>query len=245
MEKIIYALWQRESQPPERFQQNVLGGVVEAVQPFIHGLRINLPDNTVSGGTSLRASSTRPAMSGLIQLWVDSASDIFRFKLDEVMESVSVRFAAWLAVESTVIPNTSHVPTPPNRTDGFSQIAFLGRPPRLTAEAWQYIWQAEHTQVAMSTQSQFEYIQNLLIRPLTHDAPPYVAMIEECYPIEALVDEAVFFNAVGDPDKLEKNRVRLWESCDRFIDRNRLDCFPTSQFDLKPIRELNACMHRV
>lgn len=98
--------------------------------------------------------------------------------------------------------------------------------------AWRDIWERQQTQVAVDTQANFEYVQNLVVRPLTYGAPAFAAMVEECFPAAALHDEAVYFDAVGDPARLAEHQRLMMESCARFIDFDRIDCIPTSQYDV-------------
>ena len=60
------------------------------------------------------------------------------------------------------------------------------------------------------------------MRALTEDAPPWDAIVEERFPAEALESREVYFDAVGDPARLEANMARMAESCGRFIDFSRL-----------------------
>ena len=89
---------------------------------------------------------------------------------------------------------------------------------------------------AVDTQSNFEYVQNLIVRPLSYGAPAYVAMVEECFPAAALTDDAVYFDAADAPARLAENQQLMMESCARFIDFDRIDCIPTSQFDIRPFQ---------
>jgi ketosteroid isomerase-like protein len=58
--------------------------------------------------------------------------------------------------------------------------------------------------------------------------------------LEAMTDPAVFFDAVGDQDKLRRNVQAMMDSCSRFIDRNEasgqhmIDVVPTSQYVIRP-----------
>jgi hypothetical protein len=94
----------------------------------------------------------------------------------------------------------------------------LTKPAHLSWGEWRRIWQGSHTSVAINTQSSFRYVQNLVLRPLTAGAPPYAAIVEECFPIEAARDLHVFFDAVGDEARLARHMSAMAESCDRFMD---------------------------
>ena len=58
---------------------------------------------------------------------------------------------------------------------------------------------------------------------------------EGAFPIEALTDPLVFFDArgrdgEGDQEKFETNLAIMMESCGRFIEPGTIDVFPSSQF---------------
>lgn len=233
MEKIIYALWKEGAEENARFNARLLGDIASRLGDTTHALRINIQDDSVANGSSPRLISTRPLMDAVIQLWLPSANQPERAATDAIIADAAPRHAAWLVSESTVIANTRHPTSPGERTSGFSQIVFLGLPPRLSWQGWRDAWQRQHSAVAVDTQSNFEYVQNLVVRPLSYSAPAYVAMVEECFPAAALTDQAVYFDAVGDAARQAENQRLMMESCARFIDFDRIDCIPTSQFDFR------------
>lgn len=122
----------------------------------------------------------------------------------------------------------------PGRVAGMCQIAFLQMPPRLAREEWLKIWLQSHTQVAIETQSTFSYRQNIVAIPESGgEWPQYDAIVEENFPAAALTDRLAFFAASGDKEKFRKNQDRMVESCLRFIDFDRFECVPMSEYILK------------
>ncbi len=121
---------------------------------------------------------------------------------------------------------------PGERLPGLYTVAFLEQPDFLTYDEWGQRWQDQHTTVAIETQSTFLCIQNVLVRPLTADAPPWVAIVEEAFPGAAATDPMVFYNAGGSPDTLKAHQTRMLESCQRFIDFSRFETHPTSTYVL-------------
>ena len=231
MEKIIYALW--ADQDRASFNAALLAELAPKLSALgAKHLRVNVHDDAVSAGAVLIQKATDPQFDAAIQFWLPSANPIFREAVDDCIAAHCRRFAAWLVVESTIIANHQHRPASGKRTEGFSQLAFLTKPARLSWEQWRVIWQTSHTQVAIDTQSNFEYVQNLVVRPLTEDAPDFVAIVEECFPLAAVTDPLIFFDAAGDQDKFDRNLATMMQSCDRFIDRGSIDVILTSQFDL-------------
>jgi hypothetical protein len=233
VEKLVAALWKPEAQSAADFNAALLGPLAAQLQAAgSQHLRFNLQDATVAPGAKLRQVNTKPQMHAIAQFWLPSANTRFRGAIDAALAAHSDRVAAWIAVESTIIANVAHPVVPGERTWGFSQATFLGRPPRLSHDDWRRIWQTTHTEVAIATQANFEYVQHVLVQPLTADAPDFAGFVEECFPIEALSDPQVFFDAVGDAAKFDRNLASMMESCGRFIDFDRIDVLITSQFNL-------------
>lgn len=235
MEKIIYALWRDASVSRQAFNQGLLEGLSAELVPLVHAIRFNLQDAAVEGATAPRYASTAPQMEAFIQLWVDSAVNSFRQPIDDLIAKHVSRREGWLVSESAVLRNTSISYALGERMPAYNHMAVISVPPRLTWRAWQDRWQNHHTMVAVETQSNFEYLQNLIVRPLTYGAPPYAAFIEESFPPEAMLDDAVFHDAAGDPARHAENAEKLYNSTFSFVDEGWFDLVPTSQYDMKRI----------
>jgi len=232
MEKIIAALWAPADEARESYAGRVLAGLPGALIAAGAGqVRINLRDDAVRAGDALVQTWQTPQQAAIAQFWLPSANARFRTDIDAALAAHSDRFALWLVTESTIIANTAHRPIAGQRTWGWSQASFIGFRSDMTRTAVLDHWHGHHTRVAIETQSNFEYVQNLIVRPLTADAPDYGAFVEECFPIEALDHPAVFFDAVGDAAKFEANLATMMGSCRGFIDFTRNDVIPTSQYD--------------
>jgi hypothetical protein len=232
MEKIIYALWKTESMAAEIFNSRLHSRLAPALAAQVLRLRLNLRDEAVQGGTSPCFSAFNPSPDAVIQLWVNTAYPLARTGIDAAMAEHCGRYGAWLVCESTPLPNADYPPQPGERTPGFSQIAFVLRPPGMTHEAWRDAWQNFHTRLALDTQSTFEYVQNLVVRPLIHNGPEVWAIVEECFPAEALTDRTIYYASPGNLQGADKNEAAMMQSVARFIGENGCDVFPTSQFEV-------------
>lgn len=231
MEKVICLLWAGESAGRARFNAALLERLPGALaQAGASGIRLNLEDETVAAGAHLRQSRGSRQHDAVVQFWLPSANRLLRESVDRVLDAACDRWHGWVVAESTIIANTAHPAAPGERTPGWAQMAFLTLPEHLSHGEWLALWQDSHTQVAIETQANFEYVQNLVVRVLTADAPPYVAIVEECFPEAALTDPFVFFDAVGNPARFQANLDRMMASCDRFITRGTIDVIPTGQY---------------
>ena len=231
MEKVVYVVWRERQTSPEEFARRLRGEVAEQLLALgARGVQVNVADAAVEPAAGLRQANLQPLMDGTVSLWLDSAIAQFRRPFDEVIAAAVERLAAYLVTESVPIRNTRFPAAPGERTHGFAQLAFLSRPPRLTHEAWLDIWHNRHTQVAIDTQDNFQYVQNVVVRALTRGAPAIDAIVEECFPPAAMTDPLSFFDAPGDEEKFLRNLAAMMESCDRFIDYDKIDVLPTSQY---------------
>lgn len=232
MEKVIAALWAPDGEPREAFGARVLATLPDAlVAAGARHVRINIRDEAVKPGEALVQSWQAPQQAAIAQFWLPSANARFRGAIDAALAAHSARFALWLVAESSIIPNTAHPVGPGQRTWGWSQASFISFRPDLARTAAIEHWHGHHTRVAIETQANFEYVQNLIVRPLTADAPAYDAFVEECFAIEALEQPGVFFDAVGNADRFQANLATMMDSCQSFIDFSRIDIIPTTQFD--------------
>ena len=231
MEKLVCLIWRHSAEERAAFNARLLAHLPPALATAgASGLRINLEDEIAAKGAHLRQSRGDVQHDAVVQFWLPSANALFRVEVDAALTAQGARWCGWVVAESTIIANSAHSAVAGKRTAGWSQMAFLVRPERLSHEQWLAAWQDRHTLVAIETQSNFEYVQNLIVRPLMAGCPPYAAVVEECFPEAALTDPLVFFDAVGDPAKFRANLDRMMASCDAFIDRGTIDVIPTGQY---------------
>ena len=48
-----------------------------------------------------------------------------------------------------------------------------------------------------------------------------------------MIHHIVFYDSVGDEAKLKDRRQQMMKSCRRFIDFDKIDCTPTSEYVMK------------
>ena len=229
MEKLVYLLWKPEAASCDAFRDQLLG--VAAKELLAAGalrLQINVSDSAVAAAAPMRMMNTRPLPDALVALSLHTHLD--RKGAEQALAAAAPRVAGYLVLESEPIVNAEQRAKEGERTPGYSQLALIQRPPRLDAEHWLQIWQGSHTRVAKETQSTFRYVQNVVVRTLTYGAPRFDALVEECFPSVAMTSQHAFYDATGDDAKLDANRKRMLESSGRFIDFDRIDVIPMSEY---------------
>jgi hypothetical protein len=232
MDKVIALLWGPAGTAAEAFAAQLKATLPPLLKAAgAQHIRLNLEDAISGKGAHLRQSRGPRQHDAVVQFGYSGLRETLPEPICAALSRASERWHAWQVTASHIIANTRHPAQAGERTSGWAQMAFLTLPERLTHAEWRSLWQDRHTAVAIETQANFEYVQNLIERPLSPGAPPYVAIVEECFPEAALTDPFVFFDAVGDPEKFKANLDRMMESCDRFIDRGTIDVIPTGQYN--------------
>jgi hypothetical protein len=232
MEKLAYLLWKPEDASADEFRDELLGETAKALLGAgALRLQVNVADSAVAPAASMRMLNTRPLPDALVTLALHTHLD--RKPVERALAAAAPRIAGYLVLESEPIVNTKQRARDGERTPGYSQLALIQRPPRLDAEHWLQIWQGSHTAVAKETQSTFRYVQNRVVQTLTYGAPRFDAIVEECFPAAAMTSQHAFYDAIGDDAKLDANRRRMLESSTRFIDFDRIDVIPMSEYVLR------------
>lgn len=233
MEKLVYLLWNDPARPTALWRESVRVELAHALAELgARGLQLNLVDDDVATGAGLRIV-TQPPPDGVMMFWLPSAN--FRADCERLLRQAHTRIAGYLVTESTVQDGVSYR-SEGQRSQGFSLLGFLQRPPRLSEAEWLRIWLGSHTAVAVETQASFRYVQNVVTRRLSEDGPPLDALVEEGFPTAALTSPHAFYDADGDEAKYQHRLQRMMESCHRFIDFDRINSLPTSEYLISDFR---------
>ncbi len=231
MEKLIYALWRPAAIDSETWSAALRETVSERlIVAGARGIQVNVADDAVASAM-VRMSTFDQPIEATISIWVDTAADTPRAEIDATVVSASERVAGYLVTES--VPMGSPPTDAGSRTPGFANLAFLRRPAHLDRAQWLERWQGQHTKIAVTTQSTFGYVQNVVVRPVTAAAPPIDAIVEELFPAEAMTDFHVFFDTGGSNDELNRRMTAMTASVANFSGEDApLDVVPTSRYVL-------------
>jgi hypothetical protein len=229
VEKLVYALWKRQEDSDEAFQAEVLGDTAgRLLEQGARSLRVNLVDGFVAHTKAVRITKLDPPLAGMLSFWVDSARE--REPLERTIAAATSRFAGYLVAESVATPNTTHVAPLGERTPGINVVACIEKPAWIDWEAWLERWLDRHRQVAVETQCTYAYVRNVVVRRLGAAAPPWSGIVEEGFPAAAVTDPMQWYCTGGSPEKLQQNVQRMIESCRSFLELERVESHPMSEY---------------
>ena len=73
-------------------------------------------------------------------------------------------------------------------------------------------------------------MRNEVVRPLTEAAPAWGGIVEEGFPLAALEDPQAFYDAAGDDAKYQDHLKQMVDSCNAFLDMQKVDSHPMSEY---------------
>jgi hypothetical protein len=190
----------------------------------VERLQLNLDDEAVAAAMRIPVFD-RP-IAAIISVWLADGAD--PAAVNVVVGQVAERHHGWRIVERRPID-------PPeswdgSRADTLANVAVLRRPDELTQDEWLHRWLVDHTPIAMATQATFGYVQNIVVEPVTDEAPYVSAFVEELFPSEAITDMHAFYGSGGDDAELNDRLTRLMASVARIGADRDLDLVPSSRY---------------
>jgi hypothetical protein len=227
MEKIVFKLWRSDSDSLEKFKKSLLVDLPKTLESLISELQINIVDEDVNEAAALAQINYSQNPDAIV--FTKVASQYYSENIISILQSFATKVEGFIVSESIILQDDSK-DHQGKRSEGFSQVVFLEKPLEMTEFDWFDHWTHHHTKIAIETQSSFTYIQNTVVRPLQKDSPNFIAVIEECFPSEAMSNPSIFYNAENNSELLLKNTELMMDSCSRFIDFQKIEVIPTSRY---------------
>lgn len=228
MEKLASVLWKPGDRSDAQFARALLALAPELEKRGAAGLAIDVVDEAVAAGTKVRVGRMDPPKAAVAFYWLDEADA--RTPIEELLSQVASRVESFLLVESVPLRNTSQVAPLGQRTPGFNLVTCIEPKPGLARDEFIALWHVEHRRCALETQSTFCYVRNEIVRAFGRDAPPWAAIVEESFPIEALTDPRVWYRWEGSEEQFRRHRQWMIESCVAFLDLAKVESHPMSEY---------------
>jgi hypothetical protein len=191
-------------------------------------LKLSVVDSAVAAGSGIRITPAgERAKDAFVSFWLEQSQE--RAAFEDVLRAACDALHGFLVVESCPMVNVQHTAPPGGRTPGFSLVTCIVPRQGLDYDEFVHLWYTKQRDMACETQSTFGYIRNEIVRPLTPDAPDWAAIVEEAFPSGALDDPYVFYDAVGDEERLKANGKRMLDTVALFLALDRVSSHPMSE----------------
>lgn len=228
MEKLVYVLWRGSSASAEDFSRDLRASAAGWPRLGAGRVAVNVVDRFVEPALSVRLTHLDPPPAAVVSFWLNACDD--RAPIEAELVRCADRIAGYLAVESVPLVNTTRKAALGERTPGINMVALIERPERIPYDRWIEHWHGHHKRVALETQCTYAYVRNVVVRPLTPDAPPWAGIVEEGFPTEAVTDPMLWYRADGSQEILQENMGRMIESVQAFLDIDKVESHPMSEY---------------
>ena len=225
MEKLAYLIHQPIEYPAAELRNSLLEEVVPTLrQNGASQVGVSIEDEYVAEGKAVTIRRADPPVRALITFWMQNSDD--RKPCEAILHQHAARLDGYLVVESRPLV---HQPPVGERAPGTNLVTTIKKRSDIGQAEFMDLWNEEHKQVALETQSTFGYVRNAIVRALTPNAAPWDGIVEESFPIEALTDPLVWYNT-KDEKEYQARLARMIASVTAFLDLENMESTPTSEY---------------
>jgi hypothetical protein len=239
MEKLIYLLWAPRPAEADHFRRRLLDEVAPRLLELgAAKLSMDIDDAESDVPTPVPLPDGELPLVGVVSFWMECHDR--RGPFEKVLATVGERQAGYLVTESLYTDYGDNEFAKRRdwpdgvRSPGLVMVTLLEKPERLTYEQWIEHWYGKQSPISTELQPRTRYVRNAVARPLTAGAPPYLGIVEECWPSpQHLTDPLLFYRAEGSKQKMRDNMMRMLESVGGFLDLDRIRCATMSEYLLR------------
>ena len=239
MEKVVYLI---NSTVPAGQRYDL---VVDTLLPILRRvgathIHFAVVDESVAPADDKRVVDEQTQFNIFLSFWVSTAIRLDGWMADDDIRALSEAVLAidpglrrYAVTESTVLDVNEQLEAGASgvvQLPGWQQVVLLKIPDSLSREQWFDTWLYSHADIACEVQSTFGYIHNIVQRALPGTERTIDAMVSENFPEAAKTDLEVFYDAVGDSEKLKQNIQAMINSCERFIDNTDITVVPMTAY---------------
>ena len=227
MEKLVYLLTRDSEVPGADFRSALIEKGAPALrQAGASRISVNVNDEDVSAGKAVTICRSDPPIRAMVSFWMENADD--RAPCEAALAPHAAGLSGYLVAESRPL---IHAPSLGRRTDGANLVTCIVKKSDISDAEFIDRWHNEHKKVALETQSTFSYVRNAVVRRLTDAGADWDGIVEEGFPIEALSDPYVWYDATS-KEEYKQRLQRMIDSVTAFLDLGVLESTPMSSYSL-------------
>lgn len=241
MEKLVYVCWLPAGTDRAAVGRTFRDEVAPALLATgVHGLELHLDDEFADTRAPVPAPPDEQLPDAVVSAWVDAYD--FRGPVEAILDAACERLAGYQVVESLYgdygrNPHSAPRDWPDGeRSPGIVTMALFPKKQGMDTEAFWQFWHGHQSPMSEAIQPRCRYVRNLVVRPITDDAPDVQGIVAEAWPSKAHVeDPMLFFEAHGDHDVLVANITTMLEHGQAFMDMERLRSVTMSEWLVKTV----------
>ncbi len=233
--KRVYLVWDPRSRPRAERRALLLRELAPALRAAgARKLSMLIADEDADVPSPSPFPQRGPNPVALVNAWVDDAAAADA--VAERMRAAGLKVAGYLVDESVYTDYGENRHADPRdwpdgtRSPGIVAVSLLHRPRRLAKDEWIRRWHGVMSPVSEAIQPRARYVRNLVLAPITEDAPRYEGIVEEVWPSVRHATEPMLFYGAKNPFELVRNMSAIGRAVSGFTDIWRIRTFMTSEY---------------
>ncbi len=239
MEKVMYVV----RDPARGHGDGLRDGLVGATERFVAAgalaVTVDVDDSQSDVPPALPAPEDEPTIRAVVSVWLHNYQQ--RGPVEALLDELVPDYDGYLVVESLYTDYGGNAHAAPRdwpdgeRSPGLLTVTCLEQAADLTYEAWIEHWHGYQSPMSEEMQPRSRYVRNEVVRPLTPDARPWKAIVEEAWPSAEHVTDPFLFYTASSQEELDANIGTMVTSVSKLTDLGTLRVNTMSEYLLKSL----------
>jgi hypothetical protein len=220
--KVCYLLWARSPLSPAERRARLLDRAVPALLATpLRFLQVNIDDDRAQVPSPAPKLPFSTPFVAQVNLWLEDIEQ--RSAAEEILREAGFELAGYHVDEQlyTEYGENPHAArrdwADGARSPGVMMITALKRPRRLSKDEWMRRWFGRQSPLSEAMQPRARYVRNVVLAPLTSNAPAYEGLVEEVFPSPRHITDPYLFYGARNALELAGNMARMLGSVASFL----------------------------
>lgn len=239
MEKLMYVVRDPARGHGDGLRDALIGAADRFVAAGARALTVDVDDSQADVPAPVPTPEDEPTFRALVSVWLDNYEH--RGPVEALLDELVPDYDGYLVVESlyTDYGGNDHAATRDwpdgERSPGLLTVTCLEKPEDMDYEAWIEHWHGHQSPMSEAMQPRTRYVRNEVVRAVTHDAPPWKAIVEEAWPSAEHITDPFLFYTASNQDELNENLTIMLDSVNRLTDLSTLRVATMSEYLLRSL----------
>lgn len=239
MEKLMYIVRDPARGRGDGLRDALVGAADRFVEAGALVLTVDVDDSQSDVAPPLPPPEDEPSFRAIVSVWLHNYQH--RAGVEALLDELVPDYDGYLVVESlyTDYGGNAHAPTRDwpdgERSPGLLTVTCLEQPADLAYDAWIEHWHEHQSPMSEAMQPRTRYVRNEVVRPVTHDAPPWKAIVEEAWPSAEHITDPMRFYSASTPEELNANLATMLDSVNILTDLSTLRVATMSEYLLRSL----------
>lgn len=238
MKKLVYILWPSPGQNINTVPTMLLDTIAPALLDLgISKLTMNIDDAYSTVKSPAPKMHKGPGICAQVSVWLNTIEQ--HTTIEKVLDATGLNIAGYLVDESVYKDYGDNQHAQPRywpdgeRSPGVMAITLLTKPARYTQKEWLRRWHGVMSPESEKIQPRQRYVRNVIIKPVTQNAPAYDGIVEEAWPSPEHITNPYLFYCADNPLQLASHIYKMLRAILQFHNLFKIRTVTMSEYFIK------------